>query len=112
MNSKYLKKWAIEQNVWQRTINGFWHSFENYKIEEPNEYEEYFQDFNNDLLTLDKSQIALRINSWDYLEEEYNENMEYVEVFLDIIYKDEKMGYYSLLFNFYGETFNEYFVIE
>ena len=111
MDSNYLKKWVIEQNVWQRTIDGFWYCFNNYKIEEPEEYEQHFHNFNNDLLTLCKSQVALKINIWDNPEDEYNENLEYVEAFLDLIYKGENIGYYSLLFNFVGETFDDYFVL-
>ena len=112
MDSNYLKLWVNEQNVWQRTIDGFWHCFENYKKEETEEYEQYFHDFHSDLLTLCKSQVALKIKDWNSIDNEYNENLEFVEAVLDLFYKDENIGYYSLLFNFSGETFDDYFVLE
>ncbi len=112
MDTKELKRWIIIHNVRQRTMDGFWLCFENYRREEPEEYELYFHDFSKNQLTLNMCQVALKIKAWDNFEEEYNANLEYIEAYLDLRYNDVYIGYYSLLFHFSGETFDDYFVLE
>ncbi len=58
------------------------------------------------------SQVALKIRNWDKFDEEYNENHEFVEAYLNLEYKNKYIGYYSLLFNFPGEELDDYFVLE
>lgn len=111
MNSNELKKWVIENNIRQRTIEGFWRCFENYKLEEPDEYNEYFGLFDKVALTLWMDKIALKIMNWDAFDEKYNETQEFVEAYLKLEYKNKDIGYYSLLFNYSGESFDDYFVL-
>lgn len=112
MDSTAFKKWIIDNDIRRRTIEGFWECFESYKLEEPNEFNKYFQNFDKKLLILYNYQVVLKIKEWDEFIEEYDENIEYVEAYIKMIYKDEYIGYYSLLFNFSGEIFDGYFVIE
>ena len=111
MNSSELKQWIKENNIRQRTIESFWRCFANYKTDNPNQYAEYFSDFDKDSLVLWMNKIVLKIMNWDNFEEEGNHNDEYVEAYLSIEYKNEDIGYYSLLFNFSGESFDDYFVL-
>ncbi len=112
MDTKEFKNWIIENDIWKRTIEHFWECFENYRIEEPIEFEKYFNKFNKDMLKLSMNEVALKIKHWEYLEDGYNENQEYVEGCLYLEYDDLYIGYYSLLFNFSGESFDDYFVLE
>ncbi|MCT8975292.1 hypothetical protein N4T77_01640 [Clostridium sp. CX1] len=112
MNGNELKKWVIENNIKQRTIESFWRCFEKYKVESPDEYDEYFGLFDKGSLTIWTDKIALKIMNWDTFYEEYNENHEFIEAYLKLEYKNKYIGYYSLLFNFSGETFDDYFVLE
>jgi hypothetical protein len=57
------------------------------------------------------TKISLEIMDWDNFETEDNQNDEYVQAYLSIEYKNEDIGYYSLLFNFSGESFDDYFVL-
>lgn len=58
-------------------------------------------------LCMDK--IELKIMNWNTFDEEYNENYEFVEAYLQLEYKNKYIGYYSLLFNFLEESFDDYF---
>jgi len=112
MNSNELKKWVIENSIRQRIIESFWVCFENYKVECPDECAEYFGLFDKDSLTLWMDNIVLKIMNWDTFDEDYNENHEFVEAYLKLEYKNQYIGYYSPLFNFSGESFDDYFVLE
>lgn len=108
MDSIEFKKWIIDNNIWQKTFEGFWVCFENYKKEDPEEFTEYFGDFDRAFLILKKEQIALKIKN----DPPSIEHEEYVEAYIDLEYKEDDIGYYSMLFNFSGESFDDYFVLE
>ena len=67
MDSNELKKWTIDNNIRERTIQHFWKCFENYKKEEPKEYEELFPNFDTQLLTIWFRKITINVRNWDKL---------------------------------------------
>lgn len=112
MNGNELKDWIIENNIKHRTVESFWRCFENYKLESPDEFIKYFGAFDKSYLKLWMDKVALKIMNWDNFDEEYNENHEFIEAYIALEYKNKYIGYYSLLFNFSGEEFDDYFVLE
>jgi hypothetical protein len=112
MDAVELKRFIIDNSVRDRTVQSFWKCFENYRNEEPKEFEEVFGDFDRSLLTMWMKKVALTIRNWQAFEDEYNENHEFVEAFIQLKYKGKYIGYYSLLFNFDGAVFDDFFVLE
>lgn len=113
MDSSSLKQFILLHEVRERTVSSFWKTFDMYRREEPEEFFEVFGEFDKKLLFLNYVKVALTVCNWDSFEEdEYNENHEYVSAYLDMHYNDKYIGYYSLLFNFSGEIFDDFFVIE
>lgn len=113
MDNNSLKQFVLEHRLRERTIDAFWKCFESYRKEEAEEFVEVFGEFDKDLLTFGFEKVTLTIRNWDEFEEdEYNENHEYVEAYLSLEYKDKSIGHYSLLFNFDGETFDDFFVLD
>lgn len=54
----------------------------------------------------------MTLRDWDNIDTIYNENHEFIEAVMDIRYKDKYIGYYKLLYNINGETFDDYLVWE
>jgi len=111
LDSKAIKDFIIANNIGERTIKGFWKCFDNYKKEEVEEFSQVFGDFDNERLTIWMDKVNQSIRNWDKFDNEYNENHEYIEAFIKLEYKGKYIGWYSLLFNFDGKTFDDYFVL-
>ncbi|WP_103109700.1 hypothetical protein [Brevibacillus reuszeri] len=100
-----LKKWVLEYDAEKKAFDGFWLNLENYKIEYPLEYEEYFANF-------DKSQLDLKVESisisyLNYPELDYN----HVKLYIPIRYQNKNIGYYEILLNFDGIVDDDFFVM-
>ncbi|MFD2803636.1 hypothetical protein ACFSYB_01830 [Litchfieldia salsa] len=54
--------------------------------------------------------LALFIDDWNK-NSYHSYGFDYVVSHLPIVYKDEKVGEYKVLFNLDGEIFNDYFII-
>lgn len=61
MNANELKKWVIENDIRQKTIESFWQCFENYMVENSDEYYKYFGTFDRDSLVIWMDKVALKI---------------------------------------------------
>lgn len=61
MNAKELRQWVIEHDAWNKTIKAFWYCFNNYMIEEKDEFTEYFGEFDASKLTLREKGVRNKI---------------------------------------------------
>lgn len=105
MDINQLRRWAIENNVEERTLNGFWKAFENCVLDCPDEIERDFGDLDRKLFDLRLNRVCLVID-W------VNEDRAYISSIIPIIYKGKEMGYYELMFKITGETFDDYLVTD
>ncbi|TVX93799.1 hypothetical protein [Paenibacillus agilis] len=112
MNSNELKEWANNNDIKKQVVDCFWKCLENYMNEDPSEFEEYFKEYNSELIELVYYKLSMSIRNWDTFETDYNENCEFIEVIIKIQYNNKYIGYYKLLYNFGGEIFDDYLVWE
>lgn len=111
MDTIELRNWLKEKDAINKTFKSFWVCFDNYLNEDRDEFNKYFGQYDKKKLKVYFSKVALKIVSLKYLDPE-NEDREFIEVFLKIEYTGEYIGYYSLLFDFNGETFDDFLVSE
>lgn len=121
MNAKELRQWVIEHDAWSKTIEAFWYCFNNYMIEEKDEFTEYFGEFDKSKLTLWQKGVSLAVRNWDKtdqeywsrFDDEYNENYEFIDMLIVLDYGDKhNIGEYVLRFNVNGESFDDIFKME
>ncbi len=121
MNSKELRQWVIEHDAWNKTIEAFWYCFNNYMVEEKDEFTEYFGEFDARKLTLWQKDVRLTARNWDEadkdywvrLDDEYNENYEFIDMLVVLGYGDKRnIGEYVLRFNVNGDSFDDIFTME
>jgi len=115
MNTNNLRKWAVEKAIEQQTIEGFWVCFHSYKEGSKRQFNKHFgRDFDENQLTVEMSGISLHIDEWD-CSKQYHKivyGFDFVVSFVPIVYKNERLGDYRMLFNLDGESFDDYFVID
>lgn len=100
MGNTDLKKWVLENNIEERTLNGFWKAFDNYILDCPDEATEYYG-------ILDKSKIEVYLERV-YPVSKWNETTSnYIVAEMLIKYRDKLMGRYELKFKTTGETFDD-----
>lgn len=100
----YIKKWCINNNVLNRTIEMFWKCFDIYSKEEYEEYKSIFTNGKKDVQTkFDKISLEIELPGFTH---------ELISITIDIYNCETKVGWYKQLFLLNGEPFNEYFVIE
>jgi hypothetical protein len=92
----------VEENFFvQRTIDGFWDSFSNYKREEPEEYRDIFGD-EDDIVEIDYMKLSLVL---------HDKQPSYSHVFLSVSYniyfKKKEIGYYKMVFSLDGEVVDD-----
>lgn len=101
-----LKEWLVKHDAEKRCHDSFWLSLKNYKTEEPEEYQEYFPNFDPSKLVLKVESVS--ISYLNYPDLNYN----HVRVYMPIRYPDKKIGYYELWFAFDGTVEDDYFVLD
>jgi len=111
VNTSELRRWVDENDVNKRTFEGFKYCFNNYLSEEPEEFERYFGKYEAEKLKVFFYKVELKLVSREYIDP-INDDLEFVEAYLRIEYNGDYLGYYSLLFNFDGDTFDDYLVWE
>ncbi|MCH7324055.1 hypothetical protein LZ480_19530 [Solibacillus sp. MA9] len=111
MNTNELRKWAENHSIESNTIKGFWEMFNNYKEEQKEEFLEVFG------ADLDKGQLIIKMNRLGLFIDAWNKDafmqygFDYVTTYIPIIYKDNQIGEYKMLFNLDGICFDDYFII-
>lgn len=105
MNTNELISWAKDKKVEERSIEGFWRTFESYRIECTKEFERYFGIFDKNKLEIKLKRISLDVGDWPRC------NYNHVVSYLPIIYMGKELGKYNVLFKLSGETYDDYLVI-
>lgn len=106
-----LKKWAVNYNISERAIAGFWKSYSTYMIDSPEEFDEVFGNTKQEDIILDIRYISLNLGNWP----ECNNNTILacipivIETGKEISYKE--IGYYKLILNLDGTIQNDIFEI-
>ena len=103
MNAGELIQWAEDNYVKEQTIDGFYFAFENYRIDNPDEFSAYFKDFEQRKLHLDVNKLSLLIHNW-------RTDPTYCVVSeLSIYYNEGYSGVYGMMFELSGEACDDYF---
>ncbi|SMQ77842.1 hypothetical protein SAMN05444673_3099 [Bacillus sp. OV166] len=105
INIKDLKKWVIEKDLEKETINGFWETFNSWREESPEEFEETFQEgFEPEKLFIYVNTVSLTITNWP------DENFNHVVIRLNFEYDESVIGEYRMVFDYEtGEVFDDIF---
>lgn len=111
VNTSELRKWVEENDVKERTFEGFKYCFSNYLSEEPEEFEKYFGKYESEKMKVFFYKVELKYVNPEYIDS-INDDLEFIEAYLRIEYNGDYLGYYSLLFNFDGDTFDDFLVWE
>lgn len=106
MDINELKKWIIEHEVENRTIQGFWLNLENYQKEFPDEFNRFFKNFSKNNFDVKITQIALMLGNYP----ECNQN--HVISYIPISYNGKRIGLYRLLFTLDGKIDDDYFTMD
>jgi hypothetical protein len=62
-NFSELKAWMSQYNVEKRAYDGFWLNFDDYKATEPQEFEEYFTEYEPSKLELKVDSVAINFSN-------------------------------------------------
>lgn len=101
-----FKRWVDKNNIQDRTFENFKKCFEDYRKEYIEEFNEYFSDFDYNYLEIHLEGIDLRIkNPYDAEGDKIISN-----VF--ILYNNNYVGKYKLIFNLSGDIIDDVFVLE
>lgn len=106
MNSKELRDWVKKNNIILQTTDSFYECFKLYQEDSPDEFEEYFKDFNQNKLEIFFHSIDLRITNLSTIIDEK------VIATLRIRYNDKHVGQYKLVFNLDAKIIDDVFVID
>ena len=100
-----LKLVVNKYNLIEETQNGFWTNFNQYRKEEPNEFNQNFHDYSIEKLDIWIHSIAYKIKNWpecDY---------EFIAIRMEIEYAGSMVGKYEACYSMCGEYEDDYFVI-
>ena len=111
MNIKDLRRWMEENDVKNRTLESFWVCLDNYLDEEKEEVVKYFGKFDKTRLSTVFYKTEVKIVNHDEIGSAEGDR-EFIESYLRLKYKSSDIGYYSLLFDFKGEVFDDFFVLD
>ncbi|PEL13097.1 hypothetical protein CN601_06310 [Bacillus sp. AFS017336] len=105
LNAKTLMEWEQKHDAKNRTINGFWESFRNWRKEEKYDYLDTFKGklYDEFILVYERS-IELKYR--------YSRIEAFLIFTVDIYYFDKEIGTYSLEFDLDGEVTDDYLVFD
>ncbi|XRG80752.1 hypothetical protein V5E38_10805 [Rossellomorea sp. GAMAL-10_SWC] len=112
MDTNELRKWAEKHSIESYTIESFWEVFVNYQKEQNDEFQKNFgEDFDKEQLFINMEGLGLFIDAWN--KDAYMQyGFDYVTSYVPIVYKDNKIGVYKMLFKLNGECFDDFFIID
>lgn len=100
-----LLKFIEEFNIIDRSTEMFRENFEDYKINDVEEFNKNFYKYNEKDLKVYIKKISFNLGDspdWDY---------EYITVRIEMMYKNMDVGYYMSCFDKKGNCIDDYFVI-
>ncbi|MBU5353862.1 hypothetical protein ACN9MH_07585 [Paenibacillus silvae] len=106
-----LRNWASKHNIKNRALESFWLNLKSYRLEEPEEFEELFWNYDEKYLKILIENISLHIKSLEYIDPN-NKELEYIEVKVRIEYRANHIGYYRIFFGMDGEIEDDIFISE
>ncbi|MDM5279158.1 hypothetical protein QUF95_17300 [Paenibacillus silvae] len=106
-----LRNWASKHNIKNRALESFWLNLKSYRLEEPEEFEELFWNYDEKYLKILIEDISLHIKSLEYIDPN-NKELEYIEVKVRIEYRAKHIGYYRIFFGMDGEIEDDIFISE
>jgi len=115
MNSGFLKEWCLKHEVEIRSIKSFWKCFRNFQSDDIEGFKSLFgDDFRPEDLNISLKEVALFIDRWDESSnyEAISYGFDYVVSYIPIVFKGKKLGWYKLLFNLDGETFDDFLTFD
>lgn len=101
MNTKELKDFESRENVFEKTIAGFWVYVNSWKEEEPEEFFEAFNTMDISRVELEKESVSLVINY------RFDEPIEYVQTTLNVNFNEALIAQYHYLQTFDGEVMDD-----
>lgn len=105
MEIQAFKQWCLKNAVEERSVTSFWESFENYRIEDPEEFRKFFTNYSSEHLSVYIDTVSFSIGNWpecDYIRIVSN---------LRIVYQDKGIGSYRLIFTLSGEIDDDYLTL-
>lgn len=99
-----LKKIVIKYDLVSRSFEYFWESFEDYQVEDTDEFVKNFGEFSNEELTLDIKTIAYKLSNWP------DNVREFIVVHLEILYQKKYKGYYDAIYDIEGNDIDDFLV--
>lgn len=105
MNITELRDWAIKYDIEKDTKTAFFKMLENYKADDPNEYNEVFKNFRPDELQLEVHTISLNLGNWP--ECSYNT----ISASMRISHNGKQIGSYKTLYTLDGSPEDDFFEI-
>ena len=93
-------------NIINRSMETFWEIFENYKTDPDykEEFDEIFGEFDEKSFTVSMKEISYNLHSVS------EDSYEYINLYIQMVYKGEQIGRYKPIFDMKGEWEDDYFV--
>lgn len=104
MNKEQMKTWYDEHDIFDEILDELWHSFYDYKRENPARFLDTFP-LERDNVNLDFVKVSHEYTLPDCAEE-------YISVYVDIYRDDKCVGWFKQIFGLDGSKKNKYFMIE
>ncbi|QVK18248.1 hypothetical protein KHQ81_00585 [Mycoplasmatota bacterium] len=99
-----LDELIIKHNIKKRSFKCYEEYMKNYKLEDPNDYEDLF-------LSKNINEVELRIHSIAYVINCYfDKDIRYLASTIRLIYDDIEFAEYKVFFNLHGEIEDDYLI--
>jgi hypothetical protein len=102
INISHFTEWIEKNNIKKRSIDGYWNYFNNYRKEEPEEFEQLLAGKDPLSFELEIKQISLTISY------EFDNEVNLVSSDVIIKHKGEEIGLYTAVFTTNGDGFDDY----
>ena len=94
--AKDLEQWASQHKLEEHALESFFEYMQNYKKEEPEEFEETFLGFDKDSLDVRVQEVAVSLD-WQ------NHDKSSMIAHLPIVYRQAEIGWYRVEYSALGE---------
>ncbi len=95
-NFSELQEWMMKYGVEEKVHEGFWMNFKSHELEQPEEFKECFNDFDENQLQVKFHSVAVNYVGYPEFARQH------VVALIEMEYFGKVVGYYKLYFNFDG----------
>lgn len=100
MDTLLLQQWGTEHNIVNRTKEGFWGCFKNWKNEDPDDYDDLFLGkIEEEFINIEPTTLSL-VHDFHYI------GLVYCKV--NIYFMEQSIGNYEMCFDLKGEIFDDF----